>query len=103
MPSVSSADPVAPIGKVHADVSLGNCKNSVQAFIQEPIRDVYRRQRPTALPSLTAKSHHRSQVGVDGLEVANDVPAGGLAPAHGEAFAPPCTDLHIRVTAVDTS
>jgi hypothetical protein len=31
---------------------------------------VYRRQRPTALPSLTAKSHHQLQLGVDGLEVA---------------------------------
>jgi hypothetical protein len=38
------------------------------AFIQQRIRYVYRRQRPTPLPSRTAKSRHQSQLGVDGLD-----------------------------------
>jgi hypothetical protein len=41
------------------------------AFIQQRIRHGYRRQRPTPLPSRTAKSRHQMQLGVDGLEVAN--------------------------------
>src|ERR1700756_1971231 len=55
------------------------------------------RQRPTALPGLTAKSHYQLQLGVDGVEVANDVPAGGLASAHGEVFASHCIGRHLRV------
>jgi len=41
------------------------------ALIQQRIRHIYQRQRPTPLPSRTAKSRHPSQLGVDGLEVAH--------------------------------
>jgi hypothetical protein len=41
------------------------------AFIQERIRHVYRRQRTTPLPSRTPKGYYRSQLGVDGLDVAH--------------------------------
>jgi hypothetical protein len=44
---------------------------SSQAFIQQRIRHIYRRQRPTALPSRTAKSRHQAQLGVDGLDIAH--------------------------------
>jgi len=40
-----------------------------QAFIQQRIPYVYRRQRPAPLPSRTAKSRHQSQLGVDGVDV----------------------------------
>jgi len=39
----------------------------VAAFIQQRIRHVYRRQRPTPLPSGRAQHRHQSQLGVDGL------------------------------------
>jgi hypothetical protein len=41
----------------------------LHAFIQQRIRHVYRRQRPTSLPSRTAKSRHQSQLGIDDLDV----------------------------------
>ena len=46
-------------------------KLAVAALIREHIRHVDRGQRPTPLPSRTAKSCHRSQVGVDGFDVAH--------------------------------
>jgi hypothetical protein len=39
------------------------------AFIQQRIRHAYRRQRPTPLPSRTAKSSHQSRLGVDGVSM----------------------------------
>jgi hypothetical protein len=57
---------------------------------QQRIRHIYRRQRTAPLPSRTAKSRHEPQLGVDGLEVANDVRGGRLAAAHGEVFASHC-------------
>jgi len=39
------------------------------AFIRERIRYGYRRQRPTPLPSRTAKSRDQSQLGVDSFDV----------------------------------
>jgi hypothetical protein len=49
--------------------------SQLAAFIQQRIRYVYRRQRPTPLPSRTAKTGHQSQLGVDGLDVAQDAVA----------------------------
>jgi len=42
------------------------------AFIQQRIRDTYRRQRPAPLPCRTAKSRHQSQLGVDWSTVTHD-------------------------------
>ena len=39
-------------------------------FIQQRIRHVDRRQRPTPLPSRTAKSRNQSQLSFDGLDAA---------------------------------
>jgi hypothetical protein len=55
------------------------------------------------LPGLTAKSHQQVQLGVDGLEVANDAPRGGLASAHAEFFASRCIGSHLRFTTADAS
>jgi hypothetical protein len=44
---------------------------SLRAFIQQRIRHVYRRQRPTPLLRRTAKRRRQSQLGVDGLDVAH--------------------------------
>jgi hypothetical protein len=39
---------------------------SFAAFIQQRIRHVYRRQRPTPLPSRTAKNRHQPKLIVEG-------------------------------------
>ena len=48
--------------------------SQLAAFIQQRIRNVYRRQRPAALPSRTAKSRHQSQLGVDGSRAGASTP-----------------------------
>ena len=44
-------------------------QSQLAAFIQQRIRHVYRRQRPSPLSSRPAQSRHQSQLGVDGLDV----------------------------------
>ena len=44
---------------------------ALAAFIQQRIRRVYRRQRPTPLPSHMVKDRHQLQLGVDGFDVAH--------------------------------
>jgi hypothetical protein len=63
----------------------GGGRVSPQAFIQQRIHHVYQWQRPTLLPSPTAKSRHRSQLGVDGLQVAH---ARSLGPRVGVTTSP---------------
>ena len=63
-----------------------------QAFIQQRIPYVYRRQRPAPLPSRTSESRHPSQLGVDSLDVTY-AGLGGLALAHREIFASHRTGL----------
>jgi hypothetical protein len=50
---------------------LPQCARFMKALRAFGDGDFYRRQRPTPLPSHTAKSHHQSQLGVDGLDVAH--------------------------------
>jgi hypothetical protein len=43
--------------------------NDGSKIVQQRISHVYRRQRPTPLPSRAAKIRHQSQLGVDGFDV----------------------------------
>jgi hypothetical protein len=49
------------------------------AFIRQRIRHVYRRRRPTQLPSRMTESRNKSQLGIDGLDVAHARSVGPLA------------------------
>jgi hypothetical protein len=51
--------------------SYGGESGQLAAFIQQRIRHVYRPQRPTPLPSRTAKNCHQPQLGVDGVPVSH--------------------------------
>jgi hypothetical protein len=65
--SSSSSDPLMaawlspPTQVSHFQANLPN--------FQQRVRHVNRRQRPTPLPSRTAKSRHQAQLGVDGVDV----------------------------------
>ena len=58
-------------GAKHWGLNYRSTSRQLAAFIQQRIRHVYRRHWPAPLPSRTAKSRHQSQLGVDGLDVAN--------------------------------
>src|ERR1700751_3389604 len=52
---------------------------SAAPLIQQRSRHGYRRQRLTPLPSRTAQRRHQSQLGIDGLDVAQRQPIGNGA------------------------
>jgi hypothetical protein len=64
------ADGYFHVGIIEAVGQAGK-SGQLAAFIQQRIRHGYRRQRPTPLPSCTAKIRHQSQLGVDTVEVAH--------------------------------
>ena len=72
---------------------------SSQAFIQQRIRHVYRRQRPTPLPSRTAKNRDQSQLAVDGL-VAGQTAFGARAWPSRQSVAGQVDDDELRRTVI---